>query len=130
MGIVIPDPTSHIQNRKVSFSIFTQKFKATGDAYSRLIEMPTFGQSENHAGFQVCDILCSGLLFPIAAYSYCTGHVTNIHVDPGFGILKKRYAMKLKALQYRYQDPVSNRWLGGIVVSDPLGHRDGGHLFR
>jgi hypothetical protein len=129
-GLIIPDPTSHVQNRRVSFSVFTQKFRSAGDAYPRLIEMPTYGQSENHAGIQVCDLLCSGLLFPIAAYSYCTGYVTNIHVDAGYEVLKKRYAVRLKALQYRSQEVPLGRWQGGLVVSDPLGRRDGGHLFR
>ena len=35
-----------MQNDGVSHSIFTQKFKATGDAYGQY-EMPTFGHSEN-----------------------------------------------------------------------------------
>lgn len=130
IGIMVPDPRLPLQNRRVSFSIFTQKFKVSGDAYSRLVEMPTFGQSENHAGIQVCDLLCSGLLFPIAAFSYCTGHVRNIHVDPGYRTLKDRYGNKIRDLQYRYQDIGSGRWLGGIVVSDPLSRRHGGHLFE
>lgn len=81
-GIVICDSRTKDQNRGVSFSIFTQKFKTGGDAYPTIIEMPSFGHSENHAGLQVCDLFCSGLLFPIAAYTYCTGYVTNISSVP------------------------------------------------
>lgn len=116
-GCMILDPRTKTQDRRVSFSIFTQKFKATGDAYPRLIEMPTFGQGENHAGIQVADLLCSGVLFPLAAYTYCTGHVNNIHVNPGYAVLKNRYGTKLRALQHRYYDGESNEWLGGIVTS-------------
>jgi len=129
-GILIPDPRRKAQDSKVSYSIFTQKFKLTGDVYPRLHEMPVFGQSINHAGIQICDILCSGLLFPIAAYSYCTGIVTNIHVDPGFALLKSRYAPRLRPLQYEYWDSTAHRWQGGIIVADPLQQRHSGHLFR
>lgn len=129
-GILIPDPRAKAQDRKVSFSIFTQKFKLTGDTYPRLFEMPVFGQSVNHAGIQICDLLCSGLLFPIASYSYCSGYVQNVHVDAGFGTLKARYATRLRSMQYSYYDPAAHAWQGGIVVSDPLGGRHSGYLLR
>lgn len=129
-GILIPDPRTHALDRRVSFSIFTQKFRAAGDAFPHLHEMPVFGQSANHAGVQVCDLLCSALVFPIAAYAYCTGYINNIHVDPGFQLLKLRYGPRLESLQYRYPGPVAGNWLGGIIVSDPLGKKHSGHLFR
>jgi hypothetical protein len=86
--------------------------------------------SVNHAGIQICDLLCSGLLFPIASYSYCSGFVNNLHVDPGFGLLKTRYAGRLRSLDYSYYDSTAHAWQGGIVVSDPLGGRHSGYLFR
>jgi hypothetical protein len=128
-GAVIPDPRAKYQNTRVSFSIFTQKFRLAGDPYPHIVEMPTFGNSDNHAGIQVADLLCSGLLYPIACYSYCTGHVQNVHVNPGFAVLKTRYGVRLRGLQYRYWDGSSARWRGGIVVSDKLAARNGGHLF-
>lgn len=127
LGLVILDPRRKAQDRRVSFSIFTKKFNVAGDAYPRIIEVPTFGQGENHAGVQVVDLLVSGLLFPIATYTYCTGYVDNIHVDPGYRMLKERYGVRLRDLQHRYD--LSGRWLGGIVTSDPLGYRHGGYLF-
>jgi len=129
-GIVIADSRFPKENRGVSFSILTQKLSVVGDARPRIVEAPTFGHSENHAGLQVCDLLCSGLLFPIAAYTYCTGHVTNIHVHPGFSILKQRYASKLRDRQHRYWDLDDERWLGGLVVNDAILKRSGTHLFR
>lgn len=129
-GLVIPDHRTHALDKRVSFSIFTQKFRAAGDAVPHLHEMPVFGQSANHAGVQVCDLLCSGLVYSIAAYAYCTGYINNIHVDPGFRLLKRRYGLKLDSLQYRYPGPVAGNWLGGIIVSDPLGKKHSGHLFR
>lgn len=130
LGCVIVDPRRPAQNRRVSYSIFTQKFEASGDPYPQIIEMPTFGQPENHAGVQVADLLCSGVLVPIAAYSYCLGYVSNIHVTSRYQFLKNRYASRLKNLQYCYTDRASGETLGGIVTSDPLGMRDRGHLFR
>ncbi|MEE8395464.1 MAG: DUF3800 domain-containing protein, partial [bacterium] len=128
-GIMILDARSHAQDKRVSFSIFTRKFQISGDAFPELVEMPTFGQSDNHAGIQVADLLCSALLFPIAAYSYCSGRISNVHVDPGFSTLKNRYGPKIEELQYQYHDD-TGALKGGLVVSDPLTHRDSSHLFH
>ena len=38
------------------------------DAYDRLMEMPMFGHSDNHAGIQAADMICSAFLFPMAAF--------------------------------------------------------------
>lgn len=127
-GFVIADSRNKPMNTNVSHSIFTKKFRAVGDEYPNILEMVTFGHSENHVGIQLCDLVCSSLLFPMATYSYCLGHVSNIHVDQAYAILKARYGSKIKALQYRYQDP-SGRWRGGITVSDAISQRSGGHLF-
>jgi hypothetical protein len=129
-GILICDSRLHPQNARVSHSIYTQKFRALGDPYSRIVEMPTFGHSENHAGLQVCDLLTSALVFPISTLTCCTGHVTNVHVDNGFQDLKTRFGPILGSLQYRYQEFPSTRYLGGLTLSDPLGQKNGGQLFR
>jgi hypothetical protein len=55
-------------------------------------------------------------LFPISAFTYCTEHVNNLHVHPGYGGLKERYAKRRRDLQHRYRDPDTGRWLGGGVV--------------
>ena len=127
-GMVILDSRSHAQDKRVAFSFITTKFRISGDGFSEIVEMPTFGQSDNHAGIQVADLICSALLFPIAAYSYCSGTINNVHVSPGYSVLKSRYGSKLQDRQYRYQD-VSGKWKGGIVVSDPLTRRGGSYLF-
>jgi hypothetical protein len=126
-GIVVLDSRTKNLNTQVAFSIFTQKFCAAGDGYPRIIEMPTFGHSDNHAGIQLADILCSTLLFPIAAHTYCTGHVQSVHVDPRFGDVRRRFGPALDDLQYRYQDG-TGRWRGGLVVSDAIGRRSGAGL--
>lgn len=130
-GFIIADARAKRQNTNVSFSVFTQQFGSAGNPYSRLVETPTFGHSDNHAGLQVSDWLCSGLVFPIAAYSYCTGHVTNLHVHPGYQTLKIEFGAGLEHLQHRYLDPgPPPKWRGGIVTNDQINMRPGRVLFR
>ncbi len=130
VGACIADSRNKFKNVKVSHSIFTQKFSQTARAYPRTVELPTFGHSDNHAGLQVCDILCSALLYPVACHAYCTGHVSNVHVQPAAGGLRQRYGGQLKALQYHYLDTTYDRFRGGIVVSDAIEQRSGSLMFR
>ena len=129
-GICIADSRNKSKNVSVSHSIFTQKFSPAAQRYQRFAELPTFGHSENHAGLQICDIVCSALLYPIACHAYCTGRVNNVHVQPHAALLKQRYGQELKALQYRYQNPETNRFEGGVVVADAIGGRTGSLMFR
>lgn len=102
----------------------------TANSYNHLIELPTFGHSENHAGLQICDIVCSALLYPIACFAYCTGHVDNVHVQAGSDRLRNRYGQQLKSLQHRYRNPETGRHNGGVVVSDAIDHRSGYLMFQ
>ncbi len=128
-GLMIIDSSSPGLNAMVSHSIFTQRFRAAGDQYERLVEMPTFGHSKNHVGLQIADILVSGLVTPMAAQTYCVGYMTGVHVHARYREIKQRYASRLRALQHRYQDN-GGVWRGGHTVSDPLGQKHGGHLFH
>lgn len=125
-GVVIAD-SNHATNVAVSHSVFTQKYKLNGDEYERILEMPTFGHSENHVGIQIADLVASALIFPMATYAYCSGHVTGVHVNPGFAQLRERYGVRLRALQYRYRE--GGRWRGGLTVDDKLAQTPGGRLF-
>ncbi len=127
-GMVIADSRTKGLNVPVSHSIFTQKFRSVGDSYDRIYELPTFAHSDNHAGLQLCDTICSALLFPISSYVYCSGHVANVHVQSKFADLKSRYGAKLRDMQFRYQDP-RGKWSGGVVVSDAIAQRSGKLLF-
>jgi hypothetical protein len=129
MGFVVADSRGPSGDASVSHAIFTQKFKLDGDEYDRVLEMPMFGHSVNHVGLQIADLLASALLFPMATYRYCLGHVENIHVDGNFGHLTARYGARLSALQYRFVDG-EGRKRGGIVVDDRISHGHGGLLFR
>ena len=127
-GLCIADSRNKSKNLRVSHSIFTQKFSANPN-YERLVELPTFGHSDNHAGLQVCDIVCSALLYPIACFAYCTGHVNTVHVQSGASRLRGRYGGQLKQLQHRYYDVGTSRHVGGVVVSDNVNHRSGALMF-
>ena len=129
VGLCIADSRNKFKNVRVSHSIFTQKFSLAVQRYERLTELPTFGHSENHAGLQLCDIVCSALLFPIACFAYCTGHVSNVHVQPRAGPLRGRYGQQLKALQYRYENSDTGRYEGGLVVSDAIDQQNGSLMF-
>lgn len=128
-GFCIADSRDYLKNVNVAHSIFTQKYQLSSTIYGRILELPTFGHSENHAGIQMCDIICSALLYPIAAEAYCTGFVANVHVQPGAAALRERFGQELKAMQHRFQEP-SGRWVGGIVVSDALQQRNSAVMFR
>jgi hypothetical protein len=129
LGFVIADSRTPTENAAVSMSIFTQKYKVEGDGYDRVLEMPTFGHSQNHVGIQIADLLGSALVFPMATAAYCLGTVQNIHVDPNFGRLIERYGSRLSALQFRYRDE-NNKRCGGLTVNDRIGQKHSGFLFR
>jgi hypothetical protein len=126
-GFVIADSRDPVLNANVSHSVFTMKFKAAGDAFPRLVEMPTFGHSENHVGIQIADALCSALLFPMAACTYCLGHVHSVHVQASHIGLKRTFGARLRALQYQYQE--TGKWKGGIIVNDAIGRKSVSAMF-
>lgn len=110
-GFVIVDSRNKHNNTKAAHSIFTGKFRAGGDEFPALLEMATFGHSDNHVGLQLVDLLCSGILFPLVMHTYCTGFIRNVHVEPKYGELRPLFCERLKALQHRYHD--GQRWQGG-----------------
>lgn len=127
IGIVIADSRKKTQNANVSHSIFTKKFKVSGDEYPHIVEMPTFGHSENHAGLQLVDYISSTLLYPMASSCYCQGYINSIHVDPGYSMLKPKFGQALQDLQFRYRS--NSRWVGGITVTDAIAGRSSALLF-
>lgn len=128
-GFIIADSRNKEQNAQVSHSIFTQKFKFTGDEYGRILEMPTFGHSENHAGIQIADLLCSAFLFPMAVDAFCTGILTSCHCRGNdYRELRYRYGGTIMSLQHRYQS--GGKWYGGIRIQNRLSTVTVGSLFR
>jgi hypothetical protein len=129
LGIFIAYSRTARDNMRVSHSIFTQKFKLSGDDFDRIIDLPTFAHSDNHSGLQLSDWICSGILTPMAIETYCRGHVTNLHIRPRYADIKMRYRRRIASCQFRYQE-AGGRWRGGVTVSDAIAQRPGGCLFQ
>lgn len=111
-GFVIANSRNHGLNVPVAQSIFTEMFSTKAGHYPRIMELPTFGHSENHVGVQICDLLLSAIIVPIAAHTYRMGVISNVHVKPGYAVLKCEFAARLKEMQHRYQDR-EGKWRGG-----------------
>jgi hypothetical protein len=127
-GIIICDSRNKALNSVASHSVFTQKFRASGDAYPQIAEMPSFGHSENHAGVQIADLVCSALLVPLAIHAYCRGRLTGIHVND-YSVLRERFAARLAALQHRSAEISTGRMAGGVTVDDKIGKRGRSLMF-
>lgn len=127
-GLIIADSRTPALNSVVAHSIFTQKFQVAGDCYPHILEMPTFGHSENHVPIQITDLLCSALLVPMAHDVYCQGHINSIHVNDRDALIRERYAVRLRSLGYRYMD--NGRLRGGITLNDAIAHRSASALFQ
>ncbi len=129
-GFMVADFRTPGLNTQVSHSIFTQKYRAKGDPMGRLLDLPTFGHSNNHVPLQIADMLCSTLLFPMATSTYCHGQVSGKHVRGRDKFIRRRYASRIKALQYRYKDAGTGQSQGGVFVSDGLHGRKSDLLFQ
>lgn len=128
IGSVVCDSRDFNQNSQSSHGIFTQMYKRGGDAYPRISDMPTFGDSRNHAGIQSADLIASALLFPMAMHAFCLDMgLQNIHVQPRYFEVRKIFFSRLGCLQYRYTK--DDKREGGVAVRDRLGRQWGAKLF-
>lgn len=119
-GLIIADSRGHHPNVNVAHSIFTQRRRLKGDPYPRLVELPLFGHSDNHAGLQMADLLCSAVLFPLAAQVCCAQHyTTKRHASEHWLEVRNQLGDRIKALEYRYRNG-EGKATGGIALSDPL----------
>ena len=101
-----------------------------GNLYPRILELPLFGHSDNHAALQIADLVCPALLFPIAAQTYCTGHcAAKPHVQAGDARVGARYRAALKGMTYRYRS-LDGRYRSGVTMAEGIGKRPSSDLFR
>lgn len=128
-GILLCDSRLHRQDAQVAHSLFTRKYKRSGDELPRLVEPTVFGQSESHAGLQIADLVASAMLYPMACRVYCAGHVSGHDMKRRLDVVRSRYATRLKPLQYLYRDAVG-KMRGGVIVSDKLGQKPSRALFE
>jgi hypothetical protein len=107
-GVVIIDNRHPHANEQVAHAIYLNKFRNEADHYPRIVDLPTFGQSQNHAGLQLADIMCE-LLVSTA--------LTNFFGAEGARReLAVRYAPSLQELQSRYVDR-PEKTIDGITVA-------------
>lgn len=128
-GMVIADYRDPARNSYVAHSIFTQKYKNSGDKFPNVIEIPTFSISNNHAILQMADVLSTTLLFPIAAQVYCKGFINTSFVNANYDKLRTRYKKRLRKLQYHLRDS-SGKIHWGVTVKDQMGGKSGVDLFQ
>lgn len=128
-GLVVCDGRAHEQDAEVAHSVFTQKYKLTGDSYPHVVETAMFGRSENHVGLQLADMVASALIFPMATRTYCSMLPIGKHTHPRFDLIKERFQQPVASMRYRYRDN-TGRPRGGVVVSDKLGQQPSTALFH
>ena len=118
-GMVVVDSQTYQHNHQLAHSVFTQRF-AKHPSHERLIDMPVFGHSDNHAGLQIADLLCSAVLAPIACAVYGGSYASwNQHCDSGFLDIRERYGTRLRRLTYDWENARLGRESSSIVVHDP-----------
>jgi Protein of unknown function (DUF3800) len=124
-GMVVVDSQTYRHNHQLAHSIFTQRF-GKDPKHRGLVDMPVFGHSDNHAGLQIADLLCSAVLAPIASSVYAGSYSGwNQHCDSGYLDIRERFGDRLEALTFPLPTPSqkTGRPSSSIVVSDPVSKR-------
>ncbi|MGN6188091.1 MAG: DUF3800 domain-containing protein [Conexibacter sp.] len=118
-GVVVVDSQTYQHNHRLAHAVFTQRF-ARRPHHEQLVDMPLFGHSDNHAGLQIADLLCSALLAPLACAVYGSSYAGwNRHCDSGFLGICERYGERLARLTYDWHNPRVGRESPSVVVHDP-----------
>lgn len=107
-GVVVVDNRNPAANEQVAHSIYVDKFRTETDRYPRIVDLPTFGQSQNHAGLQLADLVCE-LVVCLALANICGE-------DGARRLLADKYGDDVRELQGRYVDR-PEKVLDGIVVA-------------
>ena len=112
-------------NIPISRAVFAKKFGGEKDALPDVAEAPAFVNSENHAGIQIADLLCSALIGPIAAAHY---RPESSRADPRALELRDRdgFGERMNKMQLRVQDD-SGVVRGALTSGD---HRSSAPLFQ
>jgi Protein of unknown function (DUF3800) len=118
-GMVVVDSQTYQHNFRLAHSMFTQRF-GKKSAKQRLVDMPVFGHSDNHAGLQIADLLCSAVLAPIACSVYGGAYRSwNTHCDPCFLDIRETFGGRLERLTYEWHNARLGRDSSSVVVHDP-----------
>jgi hypothetical protein len=122
-GMVVVDSQTYQHNHRLAHSVFTQRF-AKEPKHCGLVDMPVFGHSDNHAGLQIADLLCSALLAPIACAVYAGSYGDwNRHYGSSYLDIRELFGSRLGALTYQWTNPRGGNQRSSLIVSDPLSKR-------
>jgi hypothetical protein len=120
-GMVVVDSQTYRHNHQLAHSVFTQRF-ARNPKHLGLVDMPVFGHSDNHAGLQIADLLCSAILAPIACSVYAGAYGTwNLHCASCHLDIRERFGSRLKALTFPTTHPLNGSGCSSLLVHDPIG---------
>ncbi|MBO9577369.1 MAG: DUF3800 domain-containing protein [Microbacteriaceae bacterium] len=117
-GILIADSRESRLNTQVAHSVFTQKWKAAGDPYPHIREVPLFASSDNHAGLQLADHVATGLLFAMSTARYADERSGNPHRPSAYQSVHDELAVRVRDRIIKIQ------------VTDQIGQRRSDHLFN
>lgn len=122
-GMVVVDSQTYEHNYRLAHSVFTQRF-GSRPTHERLVDMPVFGHSDNHAGLQIADFICSGLLAPMAASVFAGAYDGwNVHCHSSFLDLRDDFGARLERLTFEFMSPKRGKLTRSVVVDDPIGKR-------
>ena len=121
-GMVVVDSQTYQHNHKLAHSMFTQRF-GKEPKHCGLVDMPVFGHSDNHAGLQMADMVCSALLAPIACAVFGGRYARwNRHCDSGYLDIRERFGQRLAARTFTWKD-YHRQTCASLVVSNPVSKR-------
>lgn len=115
-GIVVADSRNDQLNREVSHSVFTQKFKLSGDAYPNIVEAPLFAHSNSHAMLQISDLLATVVLWPIATQAFMAQAPSRL-IFKRDRLLWIRFAPSLRKLAGLQGSWKNSIWVSGYKFS-------------
>ena len=122
-GMVVVDSQTYQHNHRLAHSLFTQRF-GKRPKHLGLVDMPVFGHSDNHAGLQIADLLCSAILAPIASAVYAGKYEKwNKHCQSGYLDIRERFGGRLDALTYKWKNPKTGKKCPSVIVNDPISKR-------
>jgi hypothetical protein len=122
-GMVVVDSQTYQHNHRLAHSIFTQRF-GKHPKHAGLVDLPVFGHSDNHAGLQIADLLCSAILAPTACAVYAGRYASwNKHCQSSYLDIRERFGVRLEALTYLWKHPQTGKSCPSVIVNDPISKR-------